>query len=336
MTGLGDQATPREPPETCSGCGFDGALYDLSDALGTLRVLAPMWRETVAGRDEAVLLARPSPPVWSAAEYTAHAADVTQAMGRLLHGLLTLDELEVEAVPEGHAPDVSDGFETAMARLEANLARLHDRARRVGPEDDPQWARTALADGHLVDGAWVLRHAIHDATHHLSDIGRGFHALGAGAPRQVGTVARLSRSDGGVPKDAVEEVEVGPRGVRGDRQADRAHHGRPMQALCLWSLDVIDALRAEGHPIAPGLAGENVTLRGLDWPTIRPGVRLRIGSVLAEISAYATPCKKNAAWFIDRDFNRMDEDRHPGWSRVYAWVREPGRIRVDDEVVVEP
>lgn len=325
-----------ELPETCAACGFDGGDYDLDDTLGTLRVLAPMWRSTVEGITEDLLLARPTPEVWSAAEYTAHAADVTQAMGRLLHGLLTIDDLEVEAVPEGHAPDVSDGFGSMLDRLTANLERLRQRAQRVGLEADAQWQRTALAGGHLVDGAWVLRHAVHDARHHLRDIGRGLHRLGAGAPRQVGQVTHLHVSDGGVPKTAVAAAEISTRGVIGDRQADRRNHGRPMQALCLWSTDVIDALRAEGHPIAPGLAGENLTLSGLDWPTIRPGVHVRVGDVLAEISAYATPCKKNAAWFVDRDFNRMHHDQHPGWSRVYAWVLEPGAVRAGDEAIVEP
>jgi MOSC domain-containing protein YiiM len=324
------------PPETCSPCAFDGAEYDLQDALGTLRALAPMWRWTVEGIDEATLLARPAPLVWSAAEYTAHSADVVQAMGRLLHGLLTIDELEVEAVPEGHAPDVSDGFDAAMERLDANLERLHARAARVGTDADPAWARVAIAGGHEVDGAWVLRHAIHDASHHLMDIGRGLQSLGAGAPRQRGSVAQLSASDGGVPKAPVDEAAVGHRGLEGDRQAARKHHGRPLQALCLWSQEVIDALRAEGHPIGPGFAGENITLAGLDWATIRPGVQLRIGDVLAEVSAYATPCKKNAAWFVDRAFDRMLHDTHPGWSRVYAWVRAPGTVRTGDVVVVEP
>lgn len=325
-----------QPPETCQACRFDGAEYDLQDSLGTLRDLAPMWRETIEGLDDEVLLARPAPDVWAAAEYTAHAADVTQAMGRLLHGLLTIDELEVEAVPEGHAPDITDGFDAAIDRLEANLARLHDRAERVGAEEGQPWTRTALADGYVIDGAWVLRHAIHDASHHLSDIGRGIHALGAGAPTQVGAVAQLNVSDGGVPKKPVGSAEVGVRGLVGDRQTSRRHHGRPLQALCLWSSEVIETLRGEGHPIGPGLAGENITLTGLDWATIRPGVQLRIGGVLAEISAYATPCEKNADWFRDREFNRMNHDRHPGWSRAYAWVREPGTIRTGDQVIVEP
>lgn len=324
------------PPETCPSCGFDGSAYDLQDALGTLRALVPMWEETVEGVDEDVLLTRPDPQVWSAAEYTAHTADVVQAMTRLLHGLLTVEDLEVEAVPEGHAPDVSDGFGAALARLAAGLTRLHDEATRVGPEDDPAWNRTAVTDGREVTGSWVLRHGVHDATHHLSDIGRGLHRLGAGAPTQVGSVARLHVSDGGVPKRPVESAEVGPRGLVGDRQADRRHHGRPLQALCLWSAEVIEALRAEGHPIGPGSAGENVTLAGIDWATVRPGARLRIGEVLAEISAWSTPCQKNAGWFLERDIGRIDHERHPGWSRAYAWVREPGTIRVGDEVVVEP
>lgn len=325
-----------EPPETCPACRFDGAEYDLQDSLGTLRALGPMWEQTVEGVDAAVLLARPSPTVWSAAEYTAHAADVTQAMGRLLHGLLTIDDLEVEAVPEGHAPNVSAGFGAALERLTANLARLHDRATRVGDEDDPQWRRTALADGHEVEGAWVLRHAIHDASHHLSDIGRGLHQLGVGAPTQTGSVAQLNVSGGGVPKRPVDAAEVGVRGLVGDTQAARVHHGRPLQALCIWSAEVIAALQGEGHPIEAGFAGENITLAGIDWSTVRPGAQLRIGEVLAELSAWATPCKKNADWFVDRDFHRMDHDRHPGWSRAYAWVREPGRIATGDTVVVEP
>ena len=336
MSSADEPSTALEPPETCGQCRFDGAQYDLDDALGTLRALAPMWRSTAAGVDEDILLARPAPAVWSAAEYTAHAADVTQAMGRLLHGLLTIDDLEVESVPEGHAPDVTDGFDAMLGRLAENLARLGHRAARVGDEADEQWRRTALAGGHRVDGAWVLRHAIHDARHHLHDIGRGLHRLGAGAPRQVGQVAHLHRSDGGVPKTAVASVEIGPRGVVGDRQADRRNHGRPMQALCIWSTEIIDALRAEGHPIAPGLAGENITITGLDWPTIRPGTEMRIGELRAEISGYATPCSKNADWFVDRYFNRMAHDEHPGWSRVYAWVLEPGTVGEGDEVTVEP
>lgn len=153
--------------------------------------------------------------------------------------------------------------------------------------------------------------------------------------RAPGRVARLSRSGGGVPKLPVDVVAVGFRGVEGDRQATRAHHGRPWQALCLWSSEVVDALAADGHPIAPGAAGENVTIHGLRWPDVTPGVRLRIGEVLCQVSAYAVPCKQNARWFADGRFQRIHHSNGPV-SRVYATVLEPGTIRSDDTVVLEP
>ncbi len=55
-----------------------------------------------------------------------------------------------------------------------------------------------------------------------------------------------------------------------------------------------------------------------------------------EISAYATPCAKNARWFADGDHRRIDHDRAPGWSRLYATVLRPGVVAVGDEVVAEP
>lgn len=322
-------------PETCGGCRFDGSQYNLQDTLGTLRAIGPMWHQALEGVAEDVLTARPGPLVWSALEYLTHSADVVANMGRLLHATLAVDDLTLPGVPTPHDPapePLPDGLE----RMRSNTARLHAKAASLDGARDPRWRRTARAGDQVVDAAWIVRHAVHDTTHHLSDVGRGLHLLGAGAPTQVGVVAQLNVSDGGVPKKPIEVAEVGDRGLVGDRQAARRHHGRPLQALCLWSVEVIDALRAEGHPIEPGLAGENVTVAGVDWSTLRPGTRLLIGDVVAEISAWATPCKKNAPWFVDRDFTRMDHGRHPGWSRAYAWVREPGTIRQRDPVVVEP
>ncbi|WP_436794290.1 MOSC domain-containing protein [Actinospongicola halichondriae] len=188
----------------------------------------------------------------------------------------------------------------------------------------------ASIDADAVDVA-----AVHAGVHGLRDLSRVLHQVGAGVPTRVGSVVQLSASDGGVPKAAITTAEVGFRGLVGDRQANRKHHGRPFQALCLWSTEVIDALADEGHPIGPGLAGENVTVAGIDWSTLRPGVRLLIGNVTCEISGWAEPCRKNDQWFIGRS-DRMDHRLHPGWSRAYAWVLEPGTITTGDPVVVEP
>jgi MOSC domain-containing protein YiiM len=191
-------------------------------------------------------------------------------------------------------------------------------------------------DGEQVDLTWIGRHAVHDAMHHLHDVGRIRVRLGDGVPTQQGSVVNLARSDGGVPKLPAAAVDVDVDGVIGDRQGDRKHHGRPFQALCLWSMDVIEALQGEGHPITAGAAGENVTVAGIDWASLRPGTRLRVGEVLCELSAAATPCAKNAQWFADGQFARIDHDLHPGWSRLYATVLEAGPIAVGDAVEVEP
>ena len=165
--------------------------------------------------------------------------------------------------------------------------------------------------------------------------GPALRAAGQLPARTGGTVAQLNLSPGGLPKTSVERVDVEWRGVVGDRQATRVHHGRPWQALCLWSTEIIDALHADGHPIAPGLAGENITLSGLPWADVRAGVRLRIGEVLCEISAYALPCFKNKPWFKSGEFDVMHHDRGDV-SRVYATVLEPGSITVGQLAILEP
>lgn len=176
---------------------------------------------------------------------------------------------------------------------------------------------------------------VHAAIHGLRDLGRTLHESGGGAPSQQGTVAQINVSDGGVPKTPIPAADVVTRGVVGDRQTLRTHHGRPFQALSLWSIEVIDALAAEGHPIHAGAAGENITVSGIDWSTLRPGVRLLVGQVACEISGWATPCRKNDQWFTGRS-DRMHHDLHPGWSRAYAWVLEPGTVTTGDPVHVEP
>ena len=135
-----------------------------------------------------------------------------------------------------------------------------------------------------------------------------------------------------MPKLAVDEAVVDVSGVIGDLQEDRVHHGHPNQALCLFSLEVIERFQAEGHSIAPGSTGENITVSGLDWSLVVPGSRMTIGPVEIEITGYTTPCAKNAGWFIDRRFNRMHNSKHPGESRVYARVIAGGPIATGDPV----
>ena len=147
-------------------------------------------------------------------------------------------------------------------------------------------------------------------------------------------VHSLNRSDGGVPKAPVAEARVTARGMEGDRQRNREHHGGSDRALSLFSLERIEALRAEGHPIAPGSTGENVTVAGLRWEQVVPGARLRIGTVVAEVTGYAAPCRTIRGSFVGGRSGRISEKAFPGWSRVYARVLVEGVVRAGDPVAL--
>lgn len=150
------------------------------------------------------------------------------------------------------------------------------------------------------------------------------------------SVHQINVSDGGVPKLPVSEARVSKHGLTGDRQRTRSVHGGPDRAVCLFSLERILALQAEGHLIAPGVSGENLTLAGLDWADLRPGDRLRIGSeLLIEITSYTAPCSHNARWFRDGRYDRISQKKHPGWSRLYARVLHEGLVRTGDPVTIE-
>ena len=113
-------------------------------------------------------------------------------------------------------------------------------------------------------------------------------------------------------------------------------HGGPDRAVCLFSLELLERLQDEGHPIGAGSSGENLTLAGLKGELIRLGVRLSVGpEVQLEVTSYTVPCSHNAPWFRDGDYHRISQNKNPGWSRVYAKVLRGGVVKSGDEVVLE-
>ena len=149
----------------------------------------------------------------------------------------------------------------------------------------------------------------------------------------AGRIVQLSVSAGGVPKRAVTEARVTRLGLEGDAHRDQEHHGGPERAVCLFSMEAIRALAAEGHVIAPGVIGENVTTEGLDWTQMVPETHLVLGErVLLQVTRYTSPCFKIAPVFVGREFARVSQKRHPGWSRVYARVLAAGPLRAGDGV----
>ncbi|MBC7931611.1 MAG: MOSC domain-containing protein [Rubrivivax sp.] len=148
-----------------------------------------------------------------------------------------------------------------------------------------------------------------------------------------GRIFQLNLSDGGVPKLAVREAFLTTEGLEGDRQRDLRYHGGPERALCLFGLERILELQAEGHPIFPGSVGENVTVVGLDWSRLKHGARLALGDeVIVEISSHAAPCKIIAESFAGHEFKRISQKVFPGESRLYARVLQTGRLAIGQTV----
>ena len=147
----------------------------------------------------------------------------------------------------------------------------------------------------------------------------------------TGRVVQINVSAGGVPKRPVDLARVTVLGLDGDAHRDTENHGGPERAVCLYALEAIEALQADGHPIAPGAIGENLTVHGLDWVAVVPGSVLRVGdTLLLQVTRYTSPCANIRPAFSDGNYSRVAQTRHPGWSRVYTRVLVEGVVRRGD------
>jgi MOSC domain-containing protein YiiM len=157
----------------------------------------------------------------------------------------------------------------------------------------------------------------------------------------VGRAAPLGLGDrvvasGIVKRAATGPVAIGPLGVEGDEQADRANHGGAYKAVYAYAREDVAWWEAEiRRPIEPAAFGENLTLAGVDITGARIGERWRIGSVELEISGPRVPCAKLGARMGDPLFpRRFVAAGRPG---AYLSVPTPGTLQAGDEVtVVEP
>ncbi len=155
--------------------------------------------------------------------------------------------------------------------------------------------------------------------------------------RAAGRVLQVNISRGGVPKLPVASAWVGPLGLEGDDHADRAEHGGPHRAVCLYSIEAIRRVQADGHPIFPGSAGENLTLEGIELGELGIGDRLAVGEQLTlEVASACNPCETIRGSFADGRFGRISILSHPRDSRLYARVLQEGAVRPGDPVHVLP
>ncbi len=154
---------------------------------------------------------------------------------------------------------------------------------------------------------------------------------------QGGRILQVNVSPGGVPKLPVERAWVDRYGLDGDGHSEPTVHGGPHRAVALFAIEAIRRVAAEGHPIAPGSCGENLTTEGVEWSTLPVGTRFRVGERLVlELSAPDNPCSTIRGSFSDERFARISILTNPADSRMYARVVEAGEVRPGDPIELLP
>ncbi len=131
-------------------------------------------------------------------------------------------------------------------------------------------------------------------------------------------------------------VPVGQSQMSGDQQADLRNHGGPDKAVYgyPWEHYAYWSEELGRDDLLPGQFGENLTTEGLLESEVSIGDRLRIGSVLLEVSQPRMPCFKLGI--------RM---KLPGFPKVflksglvgfYFRVLEEGTLEAGDAITLTP
>jgi MOSC domain-containing protein YiiM len=160
---------------------------------------------------------------------------------------------------------------------------------------------------------------------------------------ETARIVQVNISRGGVPKGAVPAAHVLYRGLEGDDWNDKKHHGLPGQAVCLFSVELIEELRHEGFSLYPGALGENFTTWGLEYRLIRLGQVYRVGrDVAIRITKVRTPCRTITVYgegIIRATYDaevKAGNINSPKWGRsgYYAEVLKGGTVRPGDPIVL--
>ena len=144
------------------------------------------------------------------------------------------------------------------------------------------------------------------------------------------TLVQVSTSPGGMPKVARHAASVTIDGVDGDWQTNRKYHGGRDRAICLFSVELYDRLRAEFQiDLQAGSVGENFTTVGINLDALGPGDVLAVGPCRIRITKVREPCRSLSQWHPKLLKSMVG---HSGWV---CRVLDGGTVRPGDPVTVE-
>jgi hypothetical protein len=164
------------PVERCSECGFDSSRWSDAEATRQVAGLPDLWAQAVSGVDPGDLYLRPIGGMWSIAEYTDHVRETTFGMRFVLDVALTDPGVDLGEPPQPRFDPEPRSLGAARA-LAAFRHEVKGLVAVLTALDDDRWAAAVVIGGDEVDVHWMVRHALHDITHHLGDVARLRDAL---------------------------------------------------------------------------------------------------------------------------------------------------------------
>lgn len=137
-------------------------------------------------------------------------------------------------------------------------------------------------------------------------------------------VVSVNISPGGIPKIPHSVRMVTRAGLEGDGHNHEKHRSEH-QAVSMLDLEILEAIKAEGHDLVPGSLGENLTLSGAAIQMCSLGDRLKFPSGLElELTKVRNPC-----YVLDEISMEL---KRTMWNRlgIYARVLVEGEVRQGD------
>src|SRR4051794_28323536 len=159
---------------TCKECGLEYDSISPQDGIQALRSFPRRYREVIGPfiEDDEVLRRRPDPSTFSALEYTAHVADILEAMTPQLLDIVRHDNPSVDDPIEPDARAAERSYNEMEPRevldwLQRSATTTADTAASFTPDDWSRKAKYPYGERELID---VLRNMVHEGVHHLRDV----------------------------------------------------------------------------------------------------------------------------------------------------------------------
>ncbi|MFI4876449.1 MAG: MOSC domain-containing protein [Blastopirellula sp. JB062] len=145
---------------------------------------------------------------------------------------------------------------------------------------------------------------------------------------RIGQVVAVCVSQsGGIPRYAVEAIELTSRGVVGDKHRYLEHETNE-RAVSLFDVELYDQLQLDAAVPPPGSVGENVAVAGVGLADLQVGAEIDLGAARVQLTRRWTPCY---ARHPVTGKTRPNRQKLFGW---FAMIAVAGKVAAGDVVSV--